>query len=293
MLNWFRLNSFVILILLTFSCQKHEMDGSSITASGLEYKIHSFSDSRNSAQDNQWIGIRYKAETLKGEVIQNPDSMTVIPYQTYVDTGIMEALSLLYLGDSASFVMPGRRLRPLDISTKAPKVKLILSFKEIFSPEEYQFSKQYPGVLQLIPDSNQQRFISIVRSKSIADYRVTSGIHVFWLKENHKGKRAIAGKRVVIDYEGFTTEEKLFDSTIKRSEPFDFELGLQGQVLRGIEILLQQMREGEEVLAVIPPKLAFQNGSSDGTIPPNTVVMYNVKLRKVFDNETADATTSL
>ena len=113
------------------------------------------------------------------------------------------------------------------------------------------------------------------------------------MKENHQGKRAIAGKRVVIDYEGFTTEEKLFDSTVKRSEPFDFELGLQGQVLRGIEILLQQMREGEEVLAVIPPKLAFQNGSSDGTIPPNTVVMYNVKLRKVFDNETADATTSL
>ncbi|MDR9488048.1 FKBP-type peptidyl-prolyl cis-trans isomerase [Salibacter sp.] len=269
------------------------MEGSSITASGLEYKIHSFSDSRDSAQDNQWIGIRFKAETLNGKVIQNPDSMTVIPYQTYVDTGIMEALSLLYLGDSASFVMPGRRLRPLDISSKASKVKLTLSFKEIFSPEEYQFSKLYPGVLQLIPDSNQQRFISMVRSRSIADYSSISGIHAFWLKENKQAKRAIAGKRVVVDYEGFTTGEKLFDSTVKRSEPFDFELGQQGQVLRGIEILLQQMREGEEVLAVIPPELAFQNGSSDGTIPPNTVVMYNVKLRKVIDDETADATTSL
>lgn len=269
------------------------MEGSSITASGLEYKIHSFSDSHDSAQDNQWIGIRYKAETLKGEVIQNPDSMTVIPYQTYVDTGIMEALSLLYLGDSASFVVPGRRLRPLDISSKASKVKLTLSFKEIFSPEEYQFSKQYPGILQLIPDSNQQRFISMVRSKSIVDYRTMNGIHAFWLKENEQAKRAIAGRRVVIDYEGFTTDKRLFDSTVKRSEPFDFELGQQGQVLRGIEILLQQMREGEEVLAVIPPELAFQNGSSDGTIPPNTVVMYNVKLRKVIDNETADATTSL
>ncbi|MBC7862125.1 MAG: FKBP-type peptidyl-prolyl cis-trans isomerase [Bacteroidia bacterium] len=86
------------------------------------------------------------------------------------------------------------------------------------------------------------------------------------------------GKTVTLTYKGMYLSGQVFDE-VKEAKPLTINYGYEGQMLRGIEKVMRRLRKGENAKIIIPSHLGFgEYGSSNGTVPPNTPVVYEVKI---------------
>jgi peptidylprolyl isomerase len=93
------------------------------------------------------------------------------------------------------------------------------------------------------------------------------------------GAVAESGKTVVVHYTGTLTDGTKFDSSKDRNEPFSFQLGA-GQVIKGWDVGVEGMKVGGVRTLVIPPEMGY-GASGAGTIPPNSVLNFEVELLEV------------
>jgi FKBP-type peptidyl-prolyl cis-trans isomerase FkpA len=101
-----------------------------------------------------------------------------------------------------------------------------------------------------------------------------------------RGKEAVAGKTVEVNYTGWLHEPKApnqrgkqFDSSVGRG-PFSFPLGA-GRVIRGWDEGVAGMKVGGKRTLVIPPDLAYGNRGAGGVIPPGATLVFDVELLDV------------
>jgi len=89
-----------------------------------------------------------------------------------------------------------------------------------------------------------------------------------------------AGKTAVVYYRGWLTNGTLFDESRTGSDgklqPFSFTLG-QHQVISGWEQGLAGMKVGGVRLLIIPPSVGY-GAQGQGSIPPNSVLVFQVQL---------------
>jgi FKBP-type peptidyl-prolyl cis-trans isomerase FkpA len=94
------------------------------------------------------------------------------------------------------------------------------------------------------------------------------------------GAEAVAGKHVTVDYTGWLTSGKKFDSSIDAKRPFSFNLGA-GQVIPGWDKGVAGMKVGGKRRLLIPPTLGYGANGAGGVIPPNATLVFEVELLKV------------
>ena len=101
-----------------------------------------------------------------------------------------------------------------------------------------------------------------------------------------KGKEAVTGKTVDVNYTGWLFEAKApnqrgrqFDSSAGRG-PFSFPLGA-GRVIRGWDEGVAGMKVGGKRRLVIPPELGYGKRGAGGVIPPDATLVFDVELLDV------------
>ncbi|MES2471525.1 MAG: FKBP-type peptidyl-prolyl cis-trans isomerase [Pseudomonadota bacterium] len=100
----------------------------------------------------------------------------------------------------------------------------------------------------------------------------------FRIIQNGYGKRPTAADEVTVYYTGTLINKVIFDGT---SPGLPATLRLAGVIPGWIEAL-QLMREGDRWLLTIPPSLGYGvRGSPGGEIPPNQVLLFDIRLVKV------------
>lgn len=93
------------------------------------------------------------------------------------------------------------------------------------------------------------------------------------------GKRPNAKDKVLCHYEGSFINGEVFDSSYIRCLPAEFYLQ---QVIEGLSEGIQLMKEGARYKFYIPSKLAYGQGGAGKIIPPNTDLIYDIKLMSVL-----------
>ncbi len=105
-----------------------------------------------------------------------------------------------------------------------------------------------------------------------------SGLQYRAVKEG-SGKQPSASDVVTVEYEGRLIDGTVFDSTAKHGgAPVSFPLN---GVIPGWTEGLQLMKEGAEYTLFIPAELAYGEQGVPGAIPPNSTLVFDVKLVKV------------
>jgi FKBP-type peptidyl-prolyl cis-trans isomerase len=103
--------------------------------------------------------------------------------------------------------------------------------------------------------------------------KTASGLFSKVLQAGKGDKKPAAADTVTVHYSGWTTDGKLFDSSVKRGQPASFPLN---GVIKGWTEGLQLMVEGEKRRFWIPADLAY--GENPGGGRPGGTLVFDVEL---------------
>jgi FKBP-type peptidyl-prolyl cis-trans isomerase len=101
----------------------------------------------------------------------------------------------------------------------------------------------------------------------------------YWDIKVGTGAEAKEGSHVVVNYTGWLTNGKKFDSSVGH-EPFDFKIGA-GEVIKGWDEGVAGMKVGGKRQLRIPPSLGYGATGAPGAIPPNATLIFDVELLRI------------
>ena len=113
-----------------------------------------------------------------------------------------------------------------------------------------------------------------------AGYDETDSGLRYQILQKGTGKQATKGAGVSVHYKGQLLDGTVFDSSYKRKEPIDFNVGL-GQVISGWDEGIQLLKVGDKARFVIPSDLAYGDAGAGGVIPPGATLIFDVELMDV------------
>jgi FKBP-type peptidyl-prolyl cis-trans isomerase len=106
--------------------------------------------------------------------------------------------------------------------------------------------------------------------------KTASGLE-YWDLKVGTGAVAQAGMHVKVDYTGWLTNGKKFDSSVGTGHPYELVLG-GGQVIKGWDEGIVGMKVGGKRQLHIPPDLGYGEKGFSTLIPPNSTLIFDVQL---------------
>jgi FKBP-type peptidyl-prolyl cis-trans isomerase len=190
------------------------------------------------------------------------------------------AFKLLSVGDSAEVIINVDTFFEKSFGQSRPafakegdNIKFTVKVLDIMSQQEV-LAKAQEDIAKLQQTDSlefKQLIASLPNAKSTA-----SGLY-YVVEKKGKGKAAKKGDKVQVLYKGTLLNGQVFDENL--TEGISFTVGL-GQFIPGWEEMLQLMKVGDKVKAIIPWNLGY-GPRGNGPIPPFSTLVFEMELVKV------------
>lgn len=106
-----------------------------------------------------------------------------------------------------------------------------------------------------------------------------SGLKYIIIEEGN-GDKPKKGQKVKVHYTGKLEDGSVFDSSVERGTPIEFTLGV-GQVIKGWDEGISDMKVGEKRQLIIPPDLGYGLNGYPPVIPPNSTLIFDTELVEI------------
>ncbi len=275
------------LLIASFANAQKAVKYSKSKTTGLSYVMHK-SNKGSKLKLDDVVTLHIKYVTSKDSLVFDSWKMGK-PVQLKITKAafkgdLMDGLTLLTVGDSASFLINADSLFTKTFAAPRPSFidsNSFLNFtvKIISSTTEAALKAE-----ELKAEKDNAMKENEVIAKYIADQKITpsktsTGL-MYIISEPGTGEQATAGKTVKVHYTGRLLDGTKFDSSLDRNDPIEFKLG-QGMVIKGWDEGIALLKVGGKALLIIPSNLAYGSRGAGGVIPPFAPLTFEVELVSV------------
>ena len=128
--------------------------------------------------------------------------------------------------------------------------------------------------------AEQKKMAEEALEKLAAGFLKTESGLRYQIIQKGNGIQAEKGKKVSVHYQGALENGQVFDSSYKRKQPIEFQLGV-GQVIEGWDEGIALLQVGDKARFVIPSYLGYGSSGAGGVIPPDATLVFDVELMDV------------
>lgn len=272
------------LLLILAACTDKPANGYTTATDGYAYKLLTIGDGKESAASAEGVLCEAVLRSAHDSVFFNSRYHTpqgfYIRLRDATRASGKHRIAILTEGDSLSLMVGKTCFFREYFDTLVPgflkqdsMVKLDLKITRILQ------KTPAPGTTgSAVPDRELQEL------KEIDDYlqqhypQVKADSYGLYILEHTTtaSETVVPGKRVRVAYSGFYLNGSPLDNGRQQLE---FVFGTPDQLIKGLNIVIGHLKKGETTKIIVPSRLAFgETGSTNGSIPPYTPLLYNLTL---------------
>ena len=202
---------------------------------------------------------------------------------------LLEGFRMMHVGDSMSFMINSdstfRKQFRAPIIPNYVKPDVFLRWEvvidEVYTQEEFNRIQEAANQKKMEEAAALQKQANDLLTAYLAENGITtqpqeSGL-VYVCTKKGKGPKPGYKQMVKVHYTGKLLDGRVFDSSIERGEPIEFQLGV-GQVIPGWDEGIALMSKGEKGILYIPSNLAYGPRQAGDLITPYSNLIFEVEL---------------
>ncbi|WP_420147959.1 FKBP-type peptidyl-prolyl cis-trans isomerase [Spirosoma sp.] len=279
-----------LIVAVVAACGKNRVQ---VTDNGLKYQIHEQSDGTRKGKVGDILTLHLTLLNSKDSILRDTHKEGA-PFQMLLQVppfkgSYEEGLTMLGKGDSATFYVSAdslftRAMQPFPPGVqKGTDIGIAVKILNVQTEDEYKKTQA--------ADAEKQKSVD---EKIIADYvakngltgkvqKTASGVN-YVVTQPGTGPTPQPGDVVQVHYAGKLLNGKEFDNSRTNPQaggkPAQFQIGV-GMVIPGWEEGVMKMHKGEKATLIIPSTLAYGPRGSQGAIPPNSVLLFDIELMDI------------
>ena len=177
--------------------------------------------------------------------------------------------------DVVNSIQQGDVIKHIEIKRVGNDAESFVATKEKFE----ELKKKREDYIAMLQAQEKLQFQLQINKQFPSIMKTASGLMFSMAKEDMKeGDNTHFpewGDTVKVHYEGRLLDGTVFDSSRKRGEPTEFQIGA---VIQGWNQTLMDMSKGERRVVVIPPELGYGSRGFPNVIPPNSYLVFDIEL---------------
>lgn len=279
----------VFLLMMAVSCHRKETTNGYSRSDGVYFKLLGIGDGKAKADTADYLWLDAACSTLKDSVFW--DSRNNALEDFFIRQNSFSFAKHLYTfseGDSVQYLVPVRILfkemfhsdKIAYFCEKDSCVKWSVKIRRMLSADQLGPVRDSLIATLAQKDIEQKGVVNnYVFQNFQAPVKLAEDAYLE-ITQSATGDSITNGTHLSVLFKGSFLDGRPADLSCA-TKPFDFTLGQEGQVIEGLRRAFYRLKKGEKAKIILPSRLAFGNkGSSDGSIPPYTPLIYEVEILK-------------
>ena len=286
--------SCVVVAFFLNACTNSKFENYTKTKNGLLFKMLVLGDGDVKAKPGDYITASVEVKLENDSILFSTKkfgpsgAVTFVLLPSQFDKDYREGFQFLEEGDSAVFISDAYSTCMKTFHQMIPKTvnlqsRILIGVKllQIRTQQEHlkdmEALKRKSESAEFEEKKERDKYLATIRGPLVD----MNGMVCVLFSEGN-GIKLDSGRIALINYKGYFLNGRCFDSSFE-TQPFEYNIYEEQQVIKGLEIGLKKMREGGKAKFIIPSYLAYgSSGSSSGVVPPFTTVVYEVEILKVL-----------
>ena len=268
---------------LTSCGPKSPFPGYKQTETGLYYKQIKAGQGEQ-IKDGDVIKVRlayYINDSLLYTTESMPDPAYDMVHESLFQGDLYEGFRMMHVGDSMSFMINADSVfnkqfhAPIipDFVTPEAYLRWEVTVDEAMTEEAFHAMKDAEAAA--LQQASKDALAAYLAENGIEAQPTETGL-VYVCTKPGKGPKPAVNQNVKVHYTGKLLDGTVFDSSVERGEPFEFQLGAH-MVIPGWDEGIALMSKGEKGVLYIPSELAYGPRQA-GPIPPFSNLIFEVEL---------------